>query len=90
MSSSMTIDVHIDETTEARARETLDATGLSMSDAVGILLRRVVAEQAFPLELKVPNAETRAALDEADRIIAERRERFADADELFEALDRPV
>jgi antitoxin component of RelBE/YafQ-DinJ toxin-antitoxin module len=28
--------------------------GLSVSDAVRILLKRVVSDQAFPLELKVP------------------------------------
>jgi DNA-damage-inducible protein J len=30
----------------------------------------VVAEQAFPLELKVPDAETRAAMAETDEIVA--------------------
>lgn len=32
--------------------------GLSVSDAVRILLKRVVNDQAFPLELKVPNAQS--------------------------------
>jgi DNA-damage-inducible protein J len=44
--------------------------GLSMSDAVHLFLRRVVAEQAFPLELKVPNAKTRAAMEESRVIMA--------------------
>lgn len=35
--------------------------GLSVSDAVRILLKRLVNDQAFLLELKVPNAQTRAA-----------------------------
>ncbi len=39
--------------------------GLSVSDAVRILLKRVVSDQAFPLELKVPNAQTCAAMEEA-------------------------
>ena len=38
--------------------------GLSVSDAVRILLKRLVNDQAFPLELKVPNAQTRAAIGE--------------------------
>ena len=46
-------------------RAALEAMGLSMSEAVRIFLRRVAADQAFPLELKVPNAETRAAMAEA-------------------------
>ena len=44
----------------------LEAMGLSVSDALRILLRRIANDQAFPLELKVPNAETRAAMAELD------------------------
>jgi DNA-damage-inducible protein J len=47
-----------------------------MSDAVRLLLNRVVAEQGFPLELKVPNAETRAAMQEVDEMLKARRLRF--------------
>ena len=35
--------------------------GLSVSEAVRLFLGRVVIDQALPLEMKVPNAETRAA-----------------------------
>ena len=72
MPTSSMLHVRIDDETKARASEVLNAMGLSVSDAVRILLRRVVADQAFPLELKVPNAETRAAMEEADRMITER------------------
>ena len=44
------------------ANEALAAMGLSMSDAVRILLKRVVNDQAFPLELKVPNAALRVRI----------------------------
>lgn len=53
-----------------------------------LLLHRVVADQAFPLELKVPNPTTRAAMLDARTIIAERRARFANADELFDDLEK--
>jgi DNA-damage-inducible protein J len=36
--------------------------GLSMSDALNLMLRRVRAEHGIPGEFKVPNAETRAAM----------------------------
>ena len=62
--------------------------GLSVSDAVRLFLGRVVADQAFPLELKVPNAETRAAMAEAEEIARTRRARFATADELFADLEK--
>ena len=52
--------------------------GLSVSDTVRLFLRRVVVDQAFPLELKEPNAQTQAAMEEsrgmmASRCIGERR-----------------
>ena len=83
--SSM-LHVRIDDETKEQAAETLGAMGLSVSDAVRLFLKRVVADQQFPLELKVPNAETRAAMEEADAIARAHRARFASADELFAAL----
>jgi DNA-damage-inducible protein J len=47
-----------------------------------------VADQAFPLELKVPNAETRSAMAEAEEIVRTRHARFATADELFADLEK--
>ena len=84
------IHVRVDDETKERATEALDAMGLSVSDAVRLFLRRVVIDQAFPLELKVPNAETRTAMAEADAIVKERRARFLTANELFEDLEKPV
>lgn len=53
----------------------LAATGLTASEAVRILFHRIIVDQAFPLELKVPNAETRAAIAESQEIIASRNRR---------------
>jgi len=39
--------------------------GLSVSDAVGVLLTRVAAEKALPFEVKARNAATAAAMREA-------------------------
>lgn len=60
------LHVRIDEDIKEQATKALNAMGLSVSDVVRIFLKRVVADQAFPLELKVPNARTRAAMAEAD------------------------
>jgi len=84
------LHVRIDDDTKEQATEALNAMGLSVSDAVRLFLKRVVAEQAFPLELKVPNAETRAAMAEADEIAAQHRARFATAEELFAEHERPA
>jgi len=84
--SSM-LHVRLDNELKAKATEALAAMGLTASDAVRLLFHRIAVDQAFPLELKVPNAETRAALAEVVQMKAERRARFADADEMFAALD---
>lgn len=61
MAHSTMLHVRVDDEIKTQASEALAAMGLSVSDAVRILLKRVVNDQAFPLELKVPNAQTRAA-----------------------------
>jgi DNA-damage-inducible protein J len=81
------LHVRVDEDLKAEASEALAAMGLSTSDAVRLLFHRIVADQAFPLELKVPNSATRAAMAEADVIIAERRARFAGGEAMIADLD---
>jgi DNA-damage-inducible protein J len=49
---------------------------------------RVVAEKQLPFALKVPNAETRAAMQEADVIVRTRRARFTKAADLFNDLEK--
>ena len=82
------LHVRIDDETKAQATQTLAAMGLSVSDAVRLFLHRVVVDQAFPLELKVPNAETRKAMAEADEIVSTRHARFSTAAELFDDLEK--
>jgi len=85
--SSM-LHVRVDDETKEQATATLKAMGLSVSDAVRLFLHRVVTDKAFPLELKVPNAETRLAMAEADEIARSGAARFATADELFADLEK--
>lgn len=87
MATSM-LHVRIDDGLKAQAMEALDAIGLSASDAVRILFGRIVAEQAFPLELKVPNAETRAAMEEIRQMKADGRSPFRSAEDMIASLER--
>jgi len=82
------LHVRIDDETKAQATQALAAMGLSVSDAVRLFLHRVVVDQAFPLELKVPNAETRKAMAEADEIVTTRHACFSTAAELFDDLEK--
>ena len=88
MTTTAMVHVRVDEQIKAQATEALAAMGLSVSDAVRVFLMRVVAEQQMPFALKVPNAQTRAAMKEADQIALTRRARFATAAELFDVLEK--
>jgi DNA-damage-inducible protein J len=61
------VHIRVDQKTKQRAAKTLAAMGLSVSDAVRMLLLRVAAEKALPFEVKVPNAPTVKAMRAADR-----------------------
>lgn len=61
------IHVRIDQNLKSKASETLDAMGLTLSEAVRVFLTRVATDRAFPFELRVPNAETIAAMQAGDR-----------------------
>lgn len=82
------LHIRVDDDIKDQATQALTAMGLSMSDAVRLFLHRVVVDQAFPLELKVPNAETRAAIAESRVMMSKRKARFADADALLANLEK--
>lgn len=65
MATTEMIHVRINKRIKTQAARTLKAMGLSLSDAVRVLLTRVAAEKALPFEVKVPNAATAAAMQEA-------------------------
>lgn len=88
MAATSMVHVRINEQIKAQATETLAAMGLSVSDAVRVFLTRVVAEKQLPFALQVPNAETRAAMAEADAIASAHRARFATANALFDDLEK--
>ena len=60
------VHVRVDEQVKAQAAKTLATMGLSVSDAVRMMLVRVAAEKALPFDVRVPNAETIAAMKELD------------------------
>lgn len=88
MAHSTMLHVRVDDEIKTQASEALATMGLTVSDAVRILLKRVVNDQAFPLELKVPNAETRAAMVEARAMMKARAARFDSADTLLDDLEK--
>jgi DNA-damage-inducible protein J len=64
MAATEMVHVRVEKRIKSQATKTLAAMGLSVSDAVRVLLTRVAAEKALPFEVKVPNAATAAAMRE--------------------------
>jgi DNA-damage-inducible protein J len=61
------VRARIDTQTKDRAASALDAMGLSISDAIRLLMVRIAEEQRFPFEVRVPNLVTRKAIAELER-----------------------
>ena len=66
------VHIRVDEQVKAQAAEALASMGLSVSDVVRMMLVRVAAEKALPFEIRVPNAETVAAMRELDEGLGKR------------------
>jgi DNA-damage-inducible protein J len=77
------VHIRVDEKVKARAAKALSRMGLSVSDAVRVLLVRVAAEKALPFEVTVPNRTTVKAMEAADR---GKGKRFKSSGALFEDL----
>ena len=77
------VRARIDKATKRRAREALDAMGLSISDAIRLLMLRIADEHRLPFEIKVPSQSSRIALAEIE---AGKTESFDSVDDLIADL----
>lgn len=77
------VRARIDTRTKERAAEALEAMGLSISDAIRLLMLRVAEEHRLPFEVKVPSATTRKAIAELE---SGKGKRFAGVDALMADL----
>jgi DNA-damage-inducible protein J len=78
------VRARIDSATKERASDALAAMGLSISDAIRLLMLRVVDERRLPFEVKAPNATTRKAIAELE---TGKGRRFASARALMADLN---
>ena len=77
------VHIRVDEKLKQKAGKALAAMGMSVSDAVRLLLVRVAAEQALPFEIRVPNPTTIKALQAAEK---RKGTKFASPGALFKDL----
>ena len=78
-----TVRCRIDEDLKAQATEVLGTCGLTISDAMRLFLRQVVATQGLPFEVRVPSEKTARAMMEARDI----RQRFDSIDDMLRDAD---
>jgi DNA-damage-inducible protein J len=64
--ASTMLHIRVDQKLKEKATATLDEMGLSLSEAVRLLLTRIAVERALPFEVRVPNAATIAAMKAGD------------------------
>ena len=83
MPANAVVRARIDQRLKNEANAILGAIGLTVSDAVRMMLVRVVAEKALPFDVKVPNAATVKAMRAADK---GQGKRHKSADALFKDL----
>ncbi len=60
------VRARIDAETKMRATDALEAMGLSVSDAIRLLMLRIAEEKRMPFEIRVPNKATAEALEELE------------------------
>jgi DNA-damage-inducible protein J len=78
------VRARIDTNTKERAADALEAMGLSISDAIRLLMLRVADERRLPFEVKVPNKRTRKAIAELE---AGKGKHFSSIDSFTEDLN---
>jgi DNA-damage-inducible protein J len=88
MPANALVQTRIDGAGKKEAAAVLAKVGLTVSDAVRLMLIKIAREKTLPFNAWEPNAETRAAMLEADEIIRTRRARFATPKALFDKLEK--
>jgi DNA-damage-inducible protein J len=78
------VTARIEPKLKAQAARVLAAVGVSTTDAITMFLRQVVLRNGLPFEVRVPNAETKQAIEELENPAKRSKlKRHATADELL-------
>ena len=88
MTTSSNVSIRMDVNLKKQAEELFADLGLNMTVAMTMFLKQAVRCQGIPFEItRIPNAETVAAMLEADRIAYDPNVRgYTNLKELFEDL----
>lgn len=67
MASDEVVRTRIDSELKANAVEVLEGMGMTISQAIRMLLVQIVQDKELPFKVKAPNEETRAVMAATDR-----------------------
>jgi len=76
--------IRVEEESYHKAKEILSKLGLNYSQAISVFNNMIVLNQGLPFELKLPNEQTKIALDELEKRDGKT---FDSVEELFKDLD---
>lgn len=83
MSTDSVVRARIDNDTKVRATAALEAMGLSVSDAIRLLMLRIADEKRLPFAVQVPNSTTVKAMEELE---SGKGQRLSNEQALFDDL----
>ena len=66
MARTETIRARVEPELKSEAEAILKEVGLSSSEAMRLFLYQIVRQRGLPFEVKIPNAETMAAIEELE------------------------
>lgn len=69
MSKTAFIRARVEPGLKENAEHVLDEIGITPTQAITMLYKRIARDQEWPLELKIPNDETRSVFEETDKCI---------------------
>ena len=89
MAKSLTLHTRVEPEIKEKADAILSELGISITEAINMFLHQVVHYRGIPLDLRLPNPETIAAIEEVQEMKRNPHlyKKFDSVEELFEELD---
>ncbi|MBT3785911.1 type II toxin-antitoxin system RelB/DinJ family antitoxin [bacterium] len=83
MAKEATVRARVEEDTKTKAEEIITKLGMTTSQVINMLYQQIILNKGLPFEVKVPNAETIAAMNED----VSDEKRYESVEEMFKDLD---